>query len=89
MKFVLSFSFFRLLDQPDKARYELADVRCETGRREEESQQDANQRMQQAQAGIPAQDKHHNGQDEQHRQGYGQEITSFLFPGTAIAAWLI
>jgi hypothetical protein len=32
-----------------------------------------------AQAGIPAQDEHHGGQDEQHRQGYGQEITSFLF----------
>jgi hypothetical protein len=66
-----------LLEQPDKTGYEPVNVRRETGRREEEPEQDADQRMQDTQAGVPAQDKYRDGQHDQGRYCYRQRITSF------------
>jgi len=74
--------FSGCLEQPNKGRYGPGNVRCQAGRREVEPEQDADQRMHNAQAGIPDQDEHHGGQNEQHRQGYGQEITSSPLPAT-------
>src|SRR5450755_1871735 len=66
-----------LLEQADKTGYEPGNVRCEAGRREEEPEQDADQRVHYAQAGVPAQDKYRDGQRDQGRYCYRQRITSF------------
>jgi hypothetical protein len=62
--------------QAEQAGSELADIRRETGRREVKSEHDADSRLPQSQARIPAQHKYRRREQQRHRQGYRQTITS-------------
>jgi hypothetical protein len=67
---VLSFPFVfsgAFSERLEDAGYDPVDVGRETGCREHESEQDADQRVQDAQAGIPAQDEYRDSQDDQER----------------------
>jgi len=65
---VLSFpGLSALLERVDNAGYDPVNVRCQAGRCEVEAEQDADQRVENAQAGIPAQDKDRDGQHGQGR----------------------
>src|SRR5579872_4888930 len=67
----------RFLERADKATGQIADLRCEAGRREVESQQNADDGVPEAQSRVPAQQDDHPGQDESYRQGHTQLITPF------------
>jgi hypothetical protein len=71
------------LELPDKARYESRDIWCEAGRCEIESEQDADQRVKDAQAGVPAQDYYRNGQHDQDRECDSQSTTPFPRPAVS------
>ena len=69
----------RCLQQVEQAAGYLADIGCQAGRREVESQHDADSCLPQTQARVFTQQEYHRAQCGNHRECYRQSITSLPF----------